>query len=369
MHSFPDALTTTSAGYLHIVPRLLVEPATWFPLDAAAAIIAVGAAVTASLLAAYVWVATRSVFDTQRARALVVALFLLAPPAAIELAGAAENFHWYGLAASFWALLHRPATRREAVAATAVVALTALSDPMLALLLPLLVLRPGGLLRAQLGARLIPAAAVAGLAVQAVAILGASGPEGQSSFSPLDLPAIYSQRVAGPALLGDWWFGRLWLAVGWPAAWIALALLSALVVRAATSGAAERRRHAMLAAAGSLVLFSVPLAIRGTAGMVPETGALFAGGARYTYAPLLLAWVPLLLLADRRAGSGRHLATLFVVVVATSSMGITDRGLGPDWADTLAQARRACAAGAVSVRPRVAPLSRTWRVTLPCNRL
>jgi hypothetical protein len=369
VRSFPDALTTTSAGYLHVVPRLLVEPASWFPLGAAPAIIAVGSAAAAALLAAYVWVATRTIFDTPRARALVVALFLLAPPAAIELSGSAANFHWYGLFASFCALLHRPATRREAAAATAVVALTALSDPMLALLLPLLVLRPGGLLRAQLGARLIPAAAVAGLAVQGVVILGAAGPEGQSAFSALDLPAIYAQRVAGPALLGDSWFGRLWLSIGWPAAWIALALLAALVIRAATSGTAERRRHAVLAAAGSLLLFSVPLAIRGTAEMVPVTGALFAGGARYTYVPLLLAWVPLLLLADRRDGSGRHLATLFVIVVATASMGVTDRSLGPDWADTLSAARRACAAGAVTVRPRIAPISSTWRVTLPCSRL
>jgi hypothetical protein len=291
------------------------------------------------------------------------------PPRTTGRDRAAANFRWYGLFASFWALLHRPASRREAAAATAVVALTALSDPMLALLLPLLVLRPGGLRRAQLGARLIPAAAVGGLAVQAVAVLGAAGPEGQSVFSPLELPAIYAQRVAGPALLGDSWFGRLWLAVGWPAAWIAVALLAALAVRAATCGPAERRRHALLAAAGSLLLFSVPLAIRGTAEMMPETGALFAGGARYTFVPLLLALVPLLLLTDRRDGWGRHFATLLVIVVATASTGVTDRSLGPDWADTLAQARRACAAGAVSVSPRIAPLSSTWRVTLPCSRL
>ena len=108
VRSFPDTLGTTAVGYLHVVPRLLVEPATWFPLDAAAAIIAAGAAITASLLAAYVWVATRSVFDTWRSRALVVALFLFSPPAAIELSGAAQNFHWYGLAASFWAPAGQP---------------------------------------------------------------------------------------------------------------------------------------------------------------------------------------------------------------------------------------------------------------------
>ena len=152
------------------------------------------------------WVASRSVFETRAVRALLVALFLFAVPATIEFAGTAANLHWYGVAACFFALLHRPASRREAGAAAAVVALTALSDPMLVLLLPLLVLRPGGLRRAQLGARLIPAAALAGLAVQAVAIAGSAGPQRQFAFAPLDLPVIYAQRIAGPALLGDAWF-------------------------------------------------------------------------------------------------------------------------------------------------------------------
>jgi hypothetical protein len=367
--SFPSALGTTYAGYLHIGPRLLVEPATWFPLDAAAAIIAVGAAIATSLLAAYVWVASRSFLETPRARALLVALFLCAPASVVELAGTAANLHWYGLVASFCALLHRPATRREAAAATAVVALTALSDPMLALLLPLLVLRPGGLRRPQLGARIIPSAAVAGLAIQAVAILGATGPERQSSFAPLDLPGIYAQRVAGPALAGDAWSGQLWLAIGWASAWAALALLAALAVRAVTTGAPERRRHALLAAMGSLVLFAVPLAIRGTAEMAPQLGELFTGGARYTFAPLVLAWVPALLLADHRAGWARWVATLVVVVVAASTVGVTDRSTGPDWADSLADARRTCATGAATATERVAPLSSVWVVTLPCNRL
>ena len=91
--------------------------------------------------------------DTRRARALLVALFVCVPPAVTELQATAANLHWYGLVASFLALLRRPASRREAAAGAAVVGLTALSDPMLALLLPLLALRPGGLRRPQRSAR------------------------------------------------------------------------------------------------------------------------------------------------------------------------------------------------------------------------
>jgi hypothetical protein len=118
-----------------------------------------------------------------------------------------------------------------------------------------------------------------------------------------------------------------------------------------------------------VLLFSVPLAIRGTAEMAPHTGALFTGGARYTFAPGLLLLVPLLLATDRRAGWGRHLATVIVLFVITASSGTTERSFGPAWGPALARARGDCAAGAVSVRVRIAPLSDNWRVTLPCSKL
>lgn len=368
--SLPEALATTYAGYLHVVPRLLVAPTALLPLSAAAAVVAIGTAVVVSLLAAYVWVAARSLFATWPPRALLVALFVLAPPTAIEIGSSAADFHWYGLLASFFAFLHRPGSRREAAAAAAVVSFTALSDPMLGLLLPLLVLRPGGLRREQPGAWAVPAAAAGGLAVQALAVLTATGPERQASFSALDLPAIYAQRVAGPAVLGDAWFGQLWLSLGWAAAWVALAIVAGFAVRAATSGSSGRRRHALLAAAGSLVLFAVPLAIRGTSEMAPQLGALFTGGARYMYAPLVLAWVPALLLIDRRGGWTARAATLVVVAIVASTASTTDRSLGPDWPDAVSGAGHACPPGGEGIATvRVAPVSSDWYVDLPCDRL
>lgn len=367
--SFPHALGTTYAGYLHVVPRLVAEPAALLPLGAAAAWLAIASAAVTSLLAAYVWVASASILETRRARALLVALFLLAPPAFLELQATVANLHWYGLLASFFAFLQRPATRREAAAAAAVAGLTALSDPLVALLLPLLVLRPGGLKRAQLGALAIPAAALAGLAVQAVAILGATGPERQADFWPPDLATIFAQRVAGPALIGQERFDALWLVAGWPAAWGALALLAALVLRAVTSGSPERRRHARLAAAAAFVLFAAPLAIRGTSEIAPVLGEVFGGGARYLFAPMVLAWVPLLLLADRRGGWAGRLAVLAVAVVVAGSTGVTSRSLGPDWPDSVAAARAKCATGTAVSTQRIAPTGAPWFVSLPCDRL
>lgn len=128
------------------------------------------------------------------------------------------------------------------------------------------------------------------------------------------------------------------------------------MIRAATSGSSERRRHARLAAAAAFGLFAVPLAIRGTSEMAPELGSLLGSHARYLFAPMVLAWVPLLLLADRRGGWGGRLATLVIVFVAASSTGVTDRSLGPAWPDAVATAR-------------IAPASAPWRVRIPCDRL
>ena len=361
--SFPQALGTTYAGYLHVVPRLLAEPAALLPLSAAAAWLAIASAAVASLLAAYVWVASATLFETRRARALLVALFLLAPPAVTELEATVANLHWYGLIASCFAFLHRPATRRETAAGAAVVGLTALSDPLIALLLPLVFLRPGGFKRDLA----IPAAALAGLAIQAVAILGATGPEPQAGFWPPDLATILAQRVAGPALIGQTRFDDLWLAVGWPAAWAALAVLAALIVRAATSGAPDRRRHAQLAAGAAFALFALPLAIRGTSEMAPVLGQVFGGGARYLFAPMVLAWVPLLLLADRRSGWAGRIAVLAVVIVAVSST--AERSLGPDWPDSVTAASEQCRSGAAIAPVRIAPSGARWFVSLPCDRL
>jgi hypothetical protein len=368
--SLPAALGTTYAGYLHVVPRLLAEPAAALPLGAAAAVMAVEAAVVVALLGAYVYVASATLFETRWARALLVLLFVFAPPAYTELGASLANLHWYGLVASFFALLHRPESRRQSVAGAAVVGLTALSDPMLALLLPLLTLRPGGLSEPRWGERLIPAAALAGLAVQALAILLASaGPERQAEFWPPDLATIFAQRVAGPGLIGSEWFGDLWLRAGWAAAFGALALLAVLVVRAAYRGDPVRRRHARLAAAAACALFAVPMAIRGTSEMAPQLGVLFGGGARYTFAPIVLMWVPLLLLADRARGWAARLAVLAVLVVAGSSTGATERSLGPDWPRSVAHARTTCAAGATSARETIAPTNAPWAVRLPCGRL
>ena len=56
------------------------------------------------------------------------------------------------------------------------------------------------------------------------------------------------------------------------------------------------------------------------------------------------------------------------MIVVASTTGATDRSLGPDWADSLAQARQTCVTGSV-VDIRVAPLSYPWEAALSCDRI
>ena len=318
--------------------------------------VAINSAVVVSLLAAYVWWRrARCSRRGSRARLLVV-LFLFAPQTLIEIGGTAANYHWYGMLASFFAFLHRPATGARPPRRPRVVGFTALSDPMLALLLPLLVLRPGGLLRAQLGARAIPAAALARLAAQALAVLTSSGPESVSAFSPLDLPTIYAQRVAGPAVLGDSGSGscgsppagprRGWRWRSWPGS---RCTRRGAAARRSAARAARRRRRRWCCSrcrwrSAARPRWRPTWATCSTAAPATRTRRWSSPGCRRCCSSTAAASGPR---ASPRSS---------VVIVVASTTGTTDRSLGPDWADSLAQARQTCVAGSV-VDIRVAPLS------------
>ena len=369
--SFPEALGTTYAGYLHIVPRLIVEPAV-----AAAAlappprVVAINSAVVVSLLAAYVWVAARvGVRDAARAGAARGAVRVRAADADRDRRATAANYHWYGMLASFFAFLHRPASRREAAAATAVVGFTALSDPMLALLLPLLVLRPGGLLRSAARRARHPRRG----AVRA----RRPGAGGADLLRPRERFSLLAARPADdlrPARRRPRGAGRLVVRAA-----VALGRLGRGVGRARDRGRARRARRPGAAARRSAATRCSPPPARWCCSRCrwrsaarprwrPTWATCSTGGARYTYSPLVLAWVPALLLVDRRGVWAARLATLVVVIVVASTTGTTDRSLGPDWADSLAQARQTCVAGSV-VDIRVAPLSYPWEAALSCDRI
>jgi hypothetical protein len=356
--SILGALFTPYAGYLHVPARLLGELTVLFPAEWWAVVLAAFSITVAAGAGAYVYCASRDVLTTRWARLVAAALPWLAATGE-EVPANVANLHWYGLYAAFWALMARPQTRRGLAAAATVVTLTALSDPMVALALPLALLQVRALGRRGL---LVLVPLLVALAAQAFVTLTGHGPEAVTAFHADEAVGIYGQRVAGAAFLGDENFLALWDLAGWAAIWGALAVAAGAVAVAAR----HHPRLALSAVAGSVALLAVPLVLRGTTEIAPDAGSL--GASRYMLVPVALLLVAFLAGLDRGGSRrARQAFTLLLVVVAVSGLGAaTSRGEGPSWSGTL---QRACADDAPAASVLIAPAGlEEWHIRLDCRR-
>ncbi len=143
-----DALWRPVAGYFVLVPRLLGELATLFPLSWAAAVLSISSALITAGLVLVVYSASAAFFPTkvlgQVARIAVSAPILAAPVAEnrfTEIYNRPVCLHFFAVYAVFWVLLWTPATLRGRIAAGVTVALTGLSTILIVAWLPLAALR------------------------------------------------------------------------------------------------------------------------------------------------------------------------------------------------------------------------------------
>jgi hypothetical protein len=83
-----ETVTTSYAGFYHLVPRLLGQVAALFPADWAAAVLAVEAAVVTSLLSLMVYVASGGILQNRLQRLLVSAPSYILRPVPQVLVGA-----------------------------------------------------------------------------------------------------------------------------------------------------------------------------------------------------------------------------------------------------------------------------------------
>jgi hypothetical protein len=380
-HGLAGSLTEPYAGYLHVPARVLAEIAVLFPPERWALVLAVMSATVTALFSAYVFAASAAMLESRWARAIAAALPVLVG-VGWEVPGAICNLHWHALYAAFWALLARPTGRRGIAAAALVVTWTALSDPLVGLMLPLALVQARGLAGSWSRRLAIVAPMGAALALQATTTLTQTRPERFSAFRLSDVAAIYGERVAGGALLGDEWFQGLWHAWGWDAVWGALEAAVVLVALAARLTRGRRRRLVLVAAAASVTYLVVPLALRGTAGLAPQLSAAgglpegpVAGlvfGSRYMLFPALALLLCVVAALDTCGGvRARAAFTAVVAVVAVSNLGlVTGRTEGPAWGAEVRQARAVCAAGAAEAFAATPPADAVpWGVSIPCRRL
>jgi len=369
---FLDALTTNYAGYLHVVPRLLAEPASWVSLDYAAEVLAIEGACVAVLCGFVVWWASAGHLRDRRLRGLLAAMVVLLPVVGYESLANLAYLWWFMLFAAFWLLLWRPASLGRAVLGAVFLAMAVMSAPLALVLAPLAALRAVAA-RDRRDVALV-AGFFAGAVVQLVAIAFDSSPSETGPGWDWDLLPAYLLRVVGGLLFGQYGDAGLWIALGPVLIVLLAAAFAFLVAVAARSGPA--RPLSLIAIALSVTFFLLGGYQRDIADtLMWPSGDATTAGARHTIAPVLLLltvvvvqleWRPpaLSAVAWRRV-RGAVVAVIAVVTLSALYVGNDFRST-PRWSPALEQGRADCAESDLpAVVVPVAPPP--WGVSIPCR--
>lgn len=377
-------------GYMHAVPRLLAALAALLPASDAAAAMAVLAAATVSGIALAVHRASGDFVERPAVRFALAAAVLLLPAGTGEMANAVANLHFYLDYLAFWLVLWRPATRTGSALAALAMALAVMSDPLVVVLVPLVVLRAVRATRPR--DRLMPLAYVAGGVVQLLAVLSTTRSQPGWRPGPGVLAGRYSVRVVLGLFTG--WRGQRWVFThaGWVAvglAWLVLAAMLVRSLRTTRSGAGGGdRRFVGLAAFLASLAFCFPFwESPGPRNPVDLDWGSMASllWTRYDVAPTLLLTVVAAMALDlprapapapahrARTPAWRALPAATAVALAVlAAVWLVDfrvvpnpRGRMPTWSHLLSLASRQCEEPArISAEVLVPP---GLRMTLPCG--
>lgn len=362
-------------GYLHVVPRLVTDliaglvPVGWW--DVALTLAAVG---LVGLVGALTWLLTEDVIERRWVRGLLALAPALLPGGAAEVLGNLANLHGFGLWLAFWLVLHRPASRAAALAWAVAGLLVGLTEVVVVLLAPLMLVGWRDRLRWLPRAGLLLGA----LAQIVTTLLHPRPPRGDIDWS---LPGL----VVGFAGQSG---SALWADTVEPAARIVDELGPAgaflLLLPAAVSLGLVLRRGTGIqraAAVGLVLLAGLVWSASLAANAYPMTFAAWSGddwraGGLLRYAAssgLFLFAVPLLALdlartrAQHVVSAGVVLVVLTVAVLAARPA-LVVRDQGPAW-PTTAELATLCAAADGTVVVQVAPDLSNWRVRVPCDRV
>ncbi|MET9631893.1 hypothetical protein ABZX92_30960 [Lentzea sp. NPDC006480] len=360
-------LLTPYGGYLHTLPRLVAELVALLPIESAAAGFAVAAAMLRALVALIAFAGSKAYLRSTPMRFVLAALVIVLPAGNSETLNNMANLHWFLLYGAFWALLWRNAPR---VPVAIFVFLAAVSSPLVFILAPLAVAR------LFLPRKEVPLAFLAGLAVQAVAMVFATrNPYSHTEVDPVQVLLASLLRVPVVALTGSERVDEFYPAHG------NLVILLALLVTAIPVAAGLRfagragRTLVLLSAAYSVVVILACLVLNWSQALQVQAPEVVMAAQRYSVAPCLFLFTAIFVGLDatpaktweRAVVSGsRYLIGIAVVVSVFAHLREPATVLkGVPWDESVARARAQCAAGATDARLDHEP--KDWFFLVPCR--
>jgi hypothetical protein len=367
-HNFFDLLFTPYNGYLHFVPRVLIEAVRIFPLSWAAVVVATMGALVTSGCALLVYRASRRHLRSPALRIAVAAPLALPYVGQLELANNFACLHFLLLYVAFWMVVWNPVKLRNQILAAVVLFCTMASDPVSGVYLPLAILR-WRTVRGWRGGFPVIAMGV-GMVFQSVGIIfrNALNSRGISPhYDPIWAVGQYVRTVAGQGLYTGNVNDRLGLIVRSPDAhYVAWALAGVALVLALLRITAPNWPLVIVALVHSLLLFC---------GLAMQGGT---AAPRYELPAICLFLVAVAGLVIPREGSAiafaravPAFAVLGLVALCVFGGYARDtqwRGRGPSFSSELSKASQACSsADAHSAVISVAPAFAPWTLTVPCD--
>lgn len=363
-------------GYLHLLPRVIVEVGSYVPLaDYAVAVTAMCCA-SVGAVAGLTYLCSRDVVTSGAARVTLGLVPALVPTSASEVLGNAANLHWYLLWLTPWLLLHRPTSQRLGWVLGAVMLVVSLTEIQALYFLPLALL--GLRDRRRLPVRV---ALAAGVLVQLVMALTVDRQADQGTPTLLDLVQGYGLHVflqqLYPATYG---VGDVLVERGWSLVVLAsLPFLAVLAALLATTRGRDRRvlTGTLLVGATAPYLVGMVLNFKSFLAFDDfgfETLAIFAP-LRYAIVPAMFVLAAAVVVADRCFERASLVARLLGVALLAGVIGLgvwhldagpTKRTRERPWAVDVQRAAQRCdGTGLFIVQIRTSPES--WEIYLECS--
>ncbi|MBJ7359976.1 hypothetical protein [Nocardioides sp.] len=372
------ALVDPYQGYLHVLPRAIVEVAVLLPIRDFAVAVTALCCVVVGAVAALVYVCSRDVLQLRTARVALALVTALVPTAAAEVLGNTANLHWLLLWLTPWVLLFRPASRGQGWVLGAVLLVVGLSEIQSVFFVPLLLVGLRQPFRAPMRVGLL-----AGLSAQLVVYLStgrdaAAADTGTPSLADLvqgyGLHVVLQTWLPATGGVGDVLVEHGWSLVVLASLPFLVAL--ALLVRGTRTGDDLVLTGTLLV--GAVVPFVAGLTLNFRTFLafsdLPVETLSHAAPLRYALVPSMFALAAVVVVADRWARRPGRLGVVLATgsLVGLAALGIVNVDPEPNtrsgyrgWAAEISAAERECRAGADRVAVDIAPA--TWVVEMTCT--